>query len=74
MILIVAVVVNGNRDRDGGRGSNSSDDRNDKNGGNSEGGSRSSADWEVEQIKGMDGEETMLMMVELGMEVTAEGI
>jgi hypothetical protein len=27
---------------------------------------------EVEQIKGMDGEETLLMMVELGTEVTAE--
>jgi hypothetical protein len=31
-------------------------------------------DWEVEQIKGTDGEEMMLTMVELGMEVTVEGI
>jgi hypothetical protein len=34
----------------------------------------SGADWEVEQIKGMDSEETLLMMVELGTEVTAESI
>jgi hypothetical protein len=31
-------------------------------------------DWEVEQIKGTDGEETMLATVELGMGVTAEDI
>jgi hypothetical protein len=30
----------------------------------------SGADWEVEQIKGMDSEETLLTMVELGTEVT----
>jgi hypothetical protein len=34
----------------------------------------SSTDWEVEQIKGTVSEETLLTMVELGMEVTAESI
>jgi hypothetical protein len=34
----------------------------------------SGADWEVEQIKGTDGEKMLLTMVELGMEVTAESI
>jgi hypothetical protein len=55
-----------------GRGG--SDDGNDGNGRNSEGSSRNGADWEVEQIKGMDSEETMLTTVKLGMEVTVEGI
>jgi hypothetical protein len=61
---MVAVVVNS--DGDGG-----GDDRND---GNSEGSSRNGANWEVEQIKGTDGEGTMLVMVELRTEVTAEDI
>jgi hypothetical protein len=72
MILMVAVMVNGDRDK--GRGSGGSDNGNDGNGNNSEGSSRNGTDWEVEQIKGMDGEGTMMMTVELGMEVTPEGI
>jgi hypothetical protein len=72
MSLMAAVAVNGDRDRYGGRGS--SDDRNEGNGGNGEGSGRNSADWEVEQIKGTDSEEMMLTMVELGTEVTVEGI
>jgi hypothetical protein len=34
----------------------------------------SGADWGVEQIKGTDSEETLLTMVELRTEVTAESI
>jgi hypothetical protein len=54
----------------GGRGRGGGDDGNN---GNSEGSGRNGADWEVEQIKG-NSEETMLTMIELGIEVTAEGI
>jgi hypothetical protein len=60
MILMAEVAISGSGsgDRDGGGGG---DDRN-------------SIDWEVEQIRGMDGEEIMLVVVELGMGVTAEDI
>jgi hypothetical protein len=74
MILMVAVAINGNRDRDGGRGGGSSDNRNGRNGDNSDRSSRNGIDWEVEWIKGMDSEEMMLAMVELGTGVTAEDI
>jgi hypothetical protein len=53
MTLMVAIAVNSNR------GGGSGDDGNDRNSRNGEGSSRNSADWEVEQIKGTDGEETM---------------
>jgi hypothetical protein len=47
-LLIVVVAVNGN----GGGGRGGSDDENDGN-------SRNGANWEIEQIKGTDGEGTM---------------
>jgi hypothetical protein len=47
---------------------------NSRQGNNGDGNGRNSVDWEVEQIKGTDGEEMMLVMVELGMGVTAEDI
>jgi hypothetical protein len=75
MILMVAVAINSNGDRDGGRGSG--DDGNVRNGRNADNGDRSGrngTDWEVEQINGMHSEETMLVMVELGTGVTAEDI
>jgi hypothetical protein len=50
MILMAAVAINGNGDRDGGGGGG--DNGNSRN-------SRNSIDWEVEWIRGMDGEETM---------------
>jgi hypothetical protein len=58
----------------GSGGSGSGDDRSGRNRDNSDGSSRNGIDWEVEQIKGMDSEETMLAMVELGMGVTMEDI
>jgi hypothetical protein len=70
MILMVVVMVN----RDGDRDRGGSDNGNDGNGDNSEGSGRNGTDWEVEQIKGMDSEGTMLTTVELGMEVTVEVI
>jgi hypothetical protein len=66
MILIAAVAING-----GGGGSDDGNDRNSDDGDRS---GRNSADWEIEWIKGMDGEETVSATVELGMGVTAEGI
>jgi hypothetical protein len=65
MILMAAAVINGDR---GG------DDGNTRNSDNGDGSSRNGTDWGVEQIKGMDSEEIMLVMVELGMGVTAENI
>jgi hypothetical protein len=41
---------------------------------NGDGSGRNGVDWEVEWVKRTDGEGTMLATVELGMEVTAEGI
>jgi hypothetical protein len=41
---------------------------------NSDGSGRNSADWEIEWTKGMNGEETVLAMVTLGMGVTAESL
>jgi hypothetical protein len=76
MILIAVVVIHGNGDGDGG-GGGGSDDGNSRNSRNSDNGDRSGRngiDWEVEWIKGTDGEGTMSAMVELGTEVTAEGI
>jgi hypothetical protein len=73
MILMMAVVINSN----GGRGGGGDDDGNggnSRNRDNGDGSSRNSIDWEVEWIKGMDSEETMLVMVELGMGVTVEDI
>jgi hypothetical protein len=52
-------------------GGSDSDNENDRNG---EGSSRNSANWEVGQIRGMDGEGTMFDNGGTGMEVTAEGI
>jgi hypothetical protein len=55
----------------------SGEDRNSRNGRNSDNSDRSGRDgidWEVEQIKGMDNEETMSVTVELGMGVTMEDI
>jgi hypothetical protein len=65
---MVVVAVDG----DGGGGG--SDDRTDGNGRNSEGSGRNGANWEVGQIRGMDGEGTMFDDGRTGMEVTAEGI
>jgi hypothetical protein len=61
--MIWMVVVDG----DGGGGD-------DKNNGNSEGSGGNGANWEVGQIRGMDGEGTMFDDDGTGMEVTAEGI
>jgi hypothetical protein len=58
VILIVTVTINGSKDRDGG-GSSSGDNGNDRNSRNSEGSSRNGANWEVEEIKGMDSEGMM---------------
>jgi hypothetical protein len=73
---MAAVVVNSDRDGDvgGGRGKGGGEDGNNGNSGNSEESSGDSIDWEVDQIKGTDGEKMMLMTVELGMKVTAEDI
>jgi hypothetical protein len=57
MTLMVAIAVNS--DGDGGRGGGGGDygnDGNDGNGRNGEGSGRNGADWEVEQIKGTDGD------------------
>jgi hypothetical protein len=72
LIADVAISSSSSGDRDGGRGSG--DNRNSGNGDKSDGSSRNSVDWEVEQIRGTDGEETILAAVELGMGVTAEDI
>jgi hypothetical protein len=74
MILMAEAVISGSGDRDRGRGrgrggGGGSDDGNSGNRDNSDGSSRTSMDWEVEQIRGMDSEEMMLAMVELGMGV-----
>jgi hypothetical protein len=70
MILMAVVAVDGNRD--GGR-SGGGDDENDGNDRNSEGSGRNSTNWEVGQIRGMDGEGMMFDGGGTGMEVTAEG-
>jgi hypothetical protein len=73
MILMAAVAIHSNggggrgRGRGRGRGGSGCDDENRKN-------SRNSVDWEAEQIEGMDGQETMSAMVELGTGVTVEDI
>jgi hypothetical protein len=75
MILMAAVAVNSNGD--GGGGSSDGDNGNGGNSRNRDNGDRSgrnSIDWEVEWIKGTDSEGTMSATVELGMEVTVEGI
>jgi hypothetical protein len=76
MLLIAAVAVNGDGggDKGRGRGGSGSDNGNNRNGRNGEGSGRNGANWEVEQIKGMDSEGTMLAMVELRTGVTAEDI
>jgi hypothetical protein len=45
-----------------------------ENGDNGDGSGRNGADWEIEQTKGMGGEETVSATVALGMGVTAESI
>jgi hypothetical protein len=50
-------------------GGSDSDNENDRNG---EGSSRNGANWEVGQIRGMDGEGTMFDNGGTGMEVTAD--
>jgi hypothetical protein len=73
MALMVVVAVNGDRDRGGGgevavmTGTTEVAETVKE-------ATVSGADWEVEQVKGMDGEETLLTMVELGTEVTVESI
>jgi hypothetical protein len=69
MSPIAAVAINGDGDRDGG-----GDDGNDGNGDNGDGNGRNGADWEIEWIKGTDGEGMMLVTVELRMGVIAEDI
>jgi hypothetical protein len=71
MILMADIVISGSSsgDRD-----SSGDDRNGRYGDNSDGSGRNGVDWEVEQIRGTDGEEMMSVVVELGMGVTAEDI
>jgi hypothetical protein len=64
MILMAAVVVNGNGDG-GSSGGDDGNGRNSRNGDNSDGSGRNGVDWEVEWIKGTDDEGTMLAMVEL---------
>jgi hypothetical protein len=66
MILIVEVAISG--------GSGGGDDGNGGNRDNSDGSGGNSIDYEVEWIKRMDSEETMLVVVELGMGATAEDI
>jgi hypothetical protein len=61
MILIAEVAISGS----GGRGGNR--DNGDRSG-------RNGIDWEVEWIRGMDGEEMMSAAVELGMGMTAKDI
>jgi hypothetical protein len=73
MILMADIVISGSGSGDGDSGGGG-DDRNSGNGDNSDGSGRNGIDWEVEQIEGMDGEEKMLVTVELGMGVTAEDI
>jgi hypothetical protein len=70
---MVAVSISGSGDGDGGRGRGGSSG-NSGNRDNSDGSGRNGVDWEVEWIKGMDSEETMLAMVELEMGVTVEDI
>jgi hypothetical protein len=70
MILIAAVTIDGGRDGYGGGGGGRGRGGDDGNDGNS----RNGTNWEVEQIKGTDGKGKCLTMVELGMEVTVEGI
>jgi hypothetical protein len=65
---MAAVVVDGDRDGDGGR-----DDENDVNGRDSEGSGRNSANWEVGWIIGTDSEGTMSDNDGTGAEATAEG-
>jgi hypothetical protein len=72
MILMAEVATSSSRDGDRGRGRGS--DGNGRNGDNSDRSSRNSVDWEVEQIRGTDSEETMSAAVELGMGVTVEDI
>jgi hypothetical protein len=55
MVWMTAVVVDGDGDRDRGGDGGGGDDKNDGNG----------ANWEVRQIRGMDGEGMMLTVVEL---------
>jgi hypothetical protein len=76
MSLIVAVVINSDADSDGGggRSSSGSDNWNDRNSDNSDGSRRNSSDCGMEQINRMDGEETVLAMVEMGTGITAESI
>jgi hypothetical protein len=62
---MAAVAVNG--DGDGGGGDNENDR-------NSEESGRNGANWEVRQIRGMEGEGMMFDDDGTGMEVTAEGI
>jgi hypothetical protein len=64
---MILMAINGNGDRDRGRGSSDNGNgRNGENRDNSDRSGRNGADWEVEWIKGMDSEETMSAMVELG--------
>jgi hypothetical protein len=70
MILRAAVMING----DGDGNSGGSDDGNSGNGDNGDRSSRNGIDWEVEWINGIEGEETVSAMVELGMGVTVESI
>jgi hypothetical protein len=69
MIWMAAVAVDGDGDGDGDGGSSD-----DENNGNGEGSNRNGANWEVGQIRGMDGGGTMFDDGGTGTEVTAEGI
>jgi hypothetical protein len=60
MILMVDVAISGSGSGDGDGGGSGSNNRNSRNG----------IDWEVEWIRGTDGEEMMLAAVELGTGVT----
>jgi hypothetical protein len=79
MILMAAVTINSNGDRDGGGGgggggSDDGNSRNSRNGDNGDRSGRNGIDWEVEWIEGTDSEKMMSATVELGMGVTVEDI
>jgi hypothetical protein len=72
MVLMAKVAVSGSRDGGDGNDRNSRSSRSSRNRDNTDRNSGDSMDYEVEQMRRMDGEETMLAALELGTEVTDE--